>query len=445
MLRIWFNAIISICVNLVLINFIIAQFDYLILCAMCVFFVFYFFLSGRMRKASGIASYRVNEQEEQVNGLLFETINNIRTVKVMAMAEGLFTTLTKNLDELLKRVGVRIFWNQSRDSLLSALGLAFRLLMTAIIIRGIVKGQYDIGFLILFTTYFGNLSASVDQLASSSQELEMARLSIARMKHILNEPILIDQEEGKKSFPAHWEKIRFSHLSFSYGENQVLKDLSFEIRRGEKIGIVGLSGAGKSTLFKLLLKEHEHFTGDLLFDDLSIKDIGTKAYFKQVSVVLQETGVFNFSLRDNITLTNSRQRNNQQLLTQAIKTAHVSDFINKLPQGLETVIGEKGVKLSGGERQRLGLARAIFKEPQILLLDEATSHLDLESEEKIRASLETFFERVTAVVIAHRLTTIKQMDRIIVIEDGAILESGTFEELQAKEGRFAELWQKQKL
>ena len=146
-----------------------------------------------------------------------------------------------------------------------------------------------------------------------------------------------------------------------------------------------------------------------------------------------------------LTKTNTKQKNNQKLLKQALDTAHISDFLEKLPQGLDAMIGEKGIKLSGGERQRLGIARAIFKEPELLLLDEATSHLDLESEEKIRDSLYSFFEHVTAIVIAHRLTTIKAMDRILVVEQGRIIESGTFAELQAIKGRFYELWNKQVL
>ena len=185
--------------------------------------------------------------------------------------------------------------------------------------------------------------------------------------------------------------------------------------------------------------------GDILFDDVSIKRISKSDYFKQASVVLQDTEVFNFSLRDNITITNALQKENQELLEQALDTAHISEFLNKLPRGLDTIIGEKGVKLSGGERQRLGIARAIFKEPKILLLDEATSHLDLESEEKIKDSLHRFFENVTAIVIAHRLTTIKEMDKILVIEEGKLIESGNFDKLYASRGRFYELWEKQKL
>jgi ATP-binding cassette subfamily B protein len=144
-------------------------------------------------------------------------------------------------------------------------------------------------------------------------------------------------------------------------------------------------------------------------------------------------------------MTNSAQKTNEKLLQRAIKTSHVSDFLGKLPQGMDTLIGEKGIKLSGGERQRLGIARAIFKQPELLLLDEATSHLDLESEEKIRDSLKTVFKSVTAIVIAHRLTTIKEMDRILVIEEGRIIEQGSFDALYKSKGRFYDLWEKQRL
>jgi len=196
-------------------------------------------------------------------------------------------------------------------------------------------------------------------------------------------------------------------------------------------------------IFKLLLKESENYSGDILFDDLSIKKIEKKSYFAQVGVVLQDTEVFNFTLRDNITIASPKKANEEDL-KRSLDIAHVSDFMHKLPFGLDTYIGEKGVKLSGGERQRLGIARAVYKKPEILFLDEATSHLDLESEEKIKDSLHNFFQKVTAIVIAHRLTTIREMDRILVIDKGRVIESGTFDELYAKKGRLFELWEKQK-
>ncbi|MFA5076431.1 MAG: ABC transporter ATP-binding protein [Patescibacteria group bacterium] len=442
-LRIWFNNIIEIAVNLVAINIIIARFDHTVLLVLSVFLLTYFFISSTIKRRAGEASYLVNIQEEQVNGLLFEAISNIRTVKVMSMAKTLYTVLAKKMGELFRRLKVRIFWYQSRNAFLSFWANIFKIGIFIIIIRGIFGGHYEIGFLILFNSYFSKLRESIDELSSVSVDFVTSKFSVARMKEILNEPIIIDNESGKVPLSSAWQKIIFRGVSFSYESNKVLNNITFEVRRGEKVGIVGLSGAGKSTLFKLLLKEREEFKGDILFDDVSIKKIGRSGYFDLVSVVLQDTEVFNFSLRDNIVITNTKKKANQKLLKQALEVAHISDFLNRLPQGLETIIGEKGIRLSGGERQRLGIARAIFKEPQILLLDEATSHLDLESEEKIRDSLHKFFKNVTAIVIAHRLTTIREMDKILVIEDGKLIESGNFDQLCASRGRFYELWDKQ--
>lgn len=443
-LRLWFDSIIEIAVNLVAMNIIIAQFDRTVLLILGIFLTTYFFISGAMARRAGEAAYHVNAQEEEVNGLLFETINNIRTVKVMAMAQSLYDALVRETNELFKRLGIRIFWYQSRNALLSFWAGTFKVGIIIIIAKGILDGYYGIGFLILFNSYFSDLRTSIDELSNASVHFVTSKLSIARMKKILNEPIKIDDENGKAPFPTNWKNITVKHISFAYGEHKVLNNLSFNVRRGEKVGIVGVSGAGKSTLFKLLLKEREEFTGDILFDDTPIQQIKKNDYFKQVSVVLQDTEVFNFSLRDNITITNDAKKMNRKLLDQVLVTAHITELVHKLPQGLDTLIGEKGVKLSGGERQRLGIARAIFKQPEILLLDEATSHLDLESEEKIRDSLHKFFENVTAIVIAHRLTTIREMDKILVVENGKLIESGNFEELLSKQGRFFELWEKQR-
>jgi ABC-type multidrug transport system fused ATPase/permease subunit len=444
-IRIWFNSLIEIIVNFIAISFIIYRFDGRVVALLIAFLVTYFIISSVMTRRAGIASYKVNVQEEEVNGMLFEAVNNIRTVKVMAMTKSLYNILTFGMSNLMVRLRTRIIWYQSRHAGLSFWAGVWKIGILAMIITGIANGRYEVGFLILFNGYYSDLKASIDELSTATQDFIISRFAVARMKAIVNEPITIDSEENKVKLPKNWHKITLSNLSFAYGDHKVLNNISLEIKRGEKIGIVGLSGAGKSTLFKLLLKEREEFSGDILFDDISIKNISKQDYFKHVSVVLQDTEVFNLSLGDNIILSNNKQKSNQKLLQQALTTSHTNDFVSKLPDGLKTIIGEKGVKLSGGERQRLGLARAIFKQPQILLLDEATSHLDLESEEKIQDSLHKFFNEVTAIVIAHRLTTIKEMDKILVLEKGKILESGNFQELYAKRGRFYELWEKQRL
>ena len=345
--------------------------------------------------------------------------------------------------ELSKVIQKRTVRFQSRVAILSLWVIMFRFGILALIVYDIVNKNYAVGLLVLFNGYFMALASSVEELSETTQDLIICKYGIARMQQTLNEPVLIDDEENKVDLPKAWKKINIKNLSFAYAKNEVLKNISFEIKRGERVGVVGLSGAGKSTLMKLLLKENESYDGEILFDDIPLRKIKKRSYFKQVGVVLQDTEVFNFTLRENITIA-SLKKQSEKVLQQALDIAHVTDFVSKLPLGLETFIGEKGIKLSGGERQRLGIARAVFKQPEILFLDEATSHLDLESEEKIKDSLHKFLKKVTAVVIAHRLTTIREMDKILVIEKGHIIESGSFEQLYGSKGRLYELWEKQK-
>src|SRR3989344_211764 len=444
-LRIWVNNIIEIIINFVGITFVIAQFDKVIALLTLVFLVTYYILARILRGRAARAAQIANIQEENVQGILFETLNNIRSVKVLGMAEALLSTVVRESDNLFSKITKRIFWFQTGNSARGLWAQFFQLGIIIFIVYGILHGKYEVGFLVLFYGYFGSLIQSVAELADITQEFIIAKFSVQRMMQILGEPIRIDSKEGKVTFPRDWKKISLQDVSFSYGNNTVLRNVSFDVNRGEKVGIVGLSGAGKSTLFKLLLKEYESYSGRILIDTIPLTDIRREDYFKYSAVVLQETEVFNFSLRDNVILANIVEAGNEDLFEKAIRESHVKDFLQKLPHGVDTLIGEKGVKLSGGERQRVGIARAVFKDPQILLLDEATSHLDIESEEKIQSSLHEFFQNVTAVVIAHRLTTIREMDRIIVIEDGELIEEGNFDELYAKKGRFFELWEKQNL
>lgn len=444
-LRIWINNIIEITINLVGIILIILHFDFGIGVTVSFFLISYYIFAHFYRTRGVRAADIVNAKEEYRSGILFESISNIRSVKVMSMADTILNKLSVNALDLFGTIKRRIFWFQAGNSLRNFYAQLFRIGVMIFIVWGVLRGKYEIGFLILFTGYFGTVWQSMSEFTDVSEDFAVAKNSIFRMQTILNTPIVIDSEEGKISFPTDWKAIEIKNVSFSYQNKLVLDGISFVVKRGQKVGIVGLSGAGKSTLFKLLLKEHESYTGEILFDGGLLKNISKKDYFNHLAVVLQDTELFNSSLRENITISNQKEEKNQKLLENAITTAHVGDFIPKLPEGIESIIGEKGVKLSGGEKQRVGIARAIFKNPQILLLDEATSHLDIESEEKIKDSLHTFFSNVTAIVIAHRLTTIKEMDEIIVIENGKIIESGNFKKLFKAKGRFFELWEKQKL
>jgi len=445
LVRMWFDTIIASAVNLVGMTVVIAQFDGFIALLLFLFFVTYFAMAVPLTRRAGEASNATNRGEEDIGGLLHEVIGNIRSVKVLGMGRGLLTILHQKFGDLFCKIQLRIWRFRFRGAVLNLWSQLFRLGLIGVVLMGIMRGQYEVGFLVLFYNYYGYVWDSIDKLSDLSLEYVVAKYGFLRMKQLLDAEVGIDRNEGKQTFPKRWKNVSVSHLSFAYGKKEVLHDLSFSIRRGERIGVVGVSGAGKSTLFKLLLKEHENYQGEILLDQMPLKSVKKSSFFRAAAVVLQDTEVFNFSLRDNIAMANPTRAHDAKLMRKALAVSRVTDFLDRLPMGLETVIGEKGIRLSGGEKQRLGIARAVFKDPELLFLDEATSHLDLESEEKIRDSLHHFFQSVTAIVIAHRLTTIREMDRIIVLENGRIIEEGTFAKLIARKGRFEKMWKRQSL
>lgn len=445
LIRIWTDTIVFVTVNVIGMLVVLSRTDVRVSLLMALFLVTYLCISIPMGRRASAAAKLVNQHEEDFSGLGFEAINNIRTVKVMNIFPRIYPRLKKQAADIFEAVRRRIIWFRTRSLAQSTWSQLFRVIVTILIGYGIVQGRYTIEFLLLFNFFFSILRESVEELSEVSQEIVISRHHLARLNDILREPVRIDSDKNKKNFPATWKKISFQNVSFAYGDNQVLKNISFDIHRGEKIGIVGLSGAGKSTIFKLLLKEYEDYTGDILINDIPLKKIKRSSYFDHVAIVPQETEVFNFSLRDNVTISADIEHVDEKKLARTLEIAHMTDFMKKLPEGINTLIGEKGIKLSGGEKQRVGIARAIFKQPDILFLDEATSHLDLESEEKIKDSLHQFFKNVTALVIAHRLSTIQEMDRILLFEGGQLLEEGNFQALYKKKGRFFELWEKQNL
>lgn len=442
-LRMWYGMMLEIGVNFFGMIFIISRVTPGLGASLLFFVVIFLSLSAIMVRPISAVENHVDQQEEDVHGLSYEGIHNIRTVKALGMAGSLSQRLGQLLQNMLRTIKRRIFLYQRRSTVLNAWGQVFRYTSIFFIVYGIVHHRYDIGFLVLFQSYFNRLWESVGELSEMAPDVVTAKYAVGRMEYILREPITIEQTLDRQPFPALWSTLTIDGVSFSYGQEDVLHDLSFTVRRGERIGVVGLSGAGKTTLFKLLMKEHENYRGQILFDVVPLSHIEKMSFINHVAVVLQDTEVFNFTLRENIRIADPQ--GDEQTMERALTTAHVTDFLDKLPSGLDTIIGERGFRLSGGERQRLGIARAIYKQPQLLLLDEATSHLDLESEQQIQDSLQHVFRSVTAIVIAHRLTTIKQMDRIIVIENGRALEIGDFNTLMQRRGRFFELWERQRL
>ncbi len=439
-LRAWINVYISLIINFIAVPFIFFKLDYKVSILAVVFIVSYFIISKKLQKPGVLAHHHYQIEDEKVNGLFVESIGNIRTVRLLGLAEEIKKRVNSLLLTMLVWGKERIMRFQFRGHFNAWYGDLWRIIILSFVSYGIMQGHYEVGFIILFSTYFTEILTSVQELADISQDVAVYEQSIARMHHLIGRDI--PEETGKELFPTNWQTLEVKNLSFAYDGQIALKNVSFTVKKGERVGVVGLSGAGKSTLFKLLLNERGDYEGTISIGGVDIRTIKQKEYYRHVSVVPQDTEVFNLTLKDNIAMVSENK--SEARLNTALDVSHVREFLSKLPQGIESLIGERGVKLSGGERQRLGIARAIYKDPSILLLDEATSHLDLESEEKIKDSLHQFFQNVTALVIAHRLTTIREMDKIIVIEKGKIIEEGSFTELVKKKGRFYELWQKQK-
>jgi ATP-binding cassette, subfamily B, bacterial len=246
-----------------------------------------------------------------------------------------------------------------------------------------------------------------------------------------------DSPSAKDILISKVPTIKLTKLNFSYGSIQDIKNFSLDIPAGQKLGVVGHSGAGKSTFFKLLMRLYQVGNKQIFINDHDINSFTKESFRKNLAVVDQETLMFNRTIKENITL---GRKVSKKELQKVLKDSHCLEFIHKLPEGLETKVGERGVKLSGGQRQRVGIARAMLKGAPILLLDEATSALDSESEKCVQDSLHKLSKGKTVIAIAHRLSTLLEMDRIIVMHKGQIVEDGTHQQLLQKNGIYAELW-----
>jgi len=410
------------------------------------FYVFtYYALSYVQTRRAERQSIYVSEQEEALESTAYESVNNILTVKTMGFAGPVIAYVKCGADALMREIRTRINYFRVREGSLNTYTIFARLAGFAFIGWGIAHGRHEVGLLIMFSGYFDLVWRATSELAQVTNEIAIHKVEVARMMELMAlEPTI--EGKGTKTFPVTWERLGAEHVSFAYRKRKVLDDVTLSIRKGEKVGLVGHSGAGKSTLFKILLKLYEDYEGTVSFDGMPLRDIDRASYVRRVAVVQQETELFDLSLKDNIAIVAGKKRIDVSRFSRALATAHLDELVKSLPQGADTLVGEKGVKLSGGEKQRLGIARAVYKNPEILFLDEATSHLDADSERKIQDSLHEFFKgSLTAIVIAHRLSTIRQMDRIIVLEKGRIAEEGTFEALLEKRGVFYTLWEKQRL
>jgi ATP-binding cassette subfamily B protein len=384
-----------------------------------------------------------SEADSAIVGGIADVIGNQHTVMLFASAkheEKRFGSLVEKWRSAITRSWYADEYIWAVQGLLTV-GIQLGLLYGAFYFWRL--GKLTIGDFVLIQTYAIGI---VENLVGVTRELRRVYDAVAdasEMVGILNQPHSIVDAPHARDLKVQGGALSMQHVTFSYGDSResVLKDFSIDIKAGEKVGVVGKSGAGKSTLVKLLLRHYDITQGSIVIDGQDIRSVTQDSLREHIAFVPQESMLFHRSLRENIAYGNIAA--SDQEIYEASQKAYAHDFIERLPKKYETYVGERGVKLSGGERQRVAIARAILKDAPILILDEATASLDSESEVAIQNALHKLMEGKTVLAIAHRLSTLREMDRIIVLDQGQIVEDGTHDELVARGGIYSELWSHQ--
>lgn len=385
--------------------------------------------------------HELNKISEKVSGKVHESASNVLSVKSLGLRD-VFEESTRKFEEEYYRIWYKMKKTGRIKSAVTnsfaAIGYAVFLVLVGF---DFVAGAITIGSIFVFASYFNQLRNSLGYVSDMVDTYIEIKASIGRLMTILGEDVFDRESDDLKEVPENWKTISFRNVSFQYKDEPVLRDFSLTIHRGEKIGLVGRSGCGKSTITKLLLGLYRPTKGEILIDGVSLDTFKHSSVTSAITPVLQDSEMFDTTLAENITI--STPRKNTRRLEEAIRISSLDEVITKLPKGLDTMLGEKGYKVSGGERQRIGVARAVYKDSSLLILDEATSHLDSKTEHAIQTHLEQDLTDKTLLLIAHRLSTLQNVDRIIVMDKGRAVEEGTFGELLKQKGIFAMLYRLQ--
>ena len=401
--------------------------------------VYFFF--GRLRKLTRVCSQALAE----VQGFLHERVQGMSVIKSFAIEDNEAKNFDNHNKNFLQRAFQHTRWNAYSFAAINTVTDLGPIIVIGVGSYLAITGSITVGTLAAFVGYLEQLFGPLRRLVSSFTTLTQSFASMDRVFQLMDEDYDIKNGIGAQPIKISKGQIDLKHVSFKYNENEkeVLHDINLTINKGETVAFVGMSGGGKSTLINLIPRFYDVTQGEILIDHHNVKDFLTGSLRNQIGLVQQDNILFSDTVKENILL--GRPDATDDEVVEAAKMANAHDFISNLPNGYDTEVGERGVKLSGGQKQRLSIARIFLNNPPVLILDEATSALDLESEAIIQEALDVLSKDRTTLIVAHRLSTITHADRIVVMENGRIVETGTHQQLINKRGAYEHLYSIQNL
>ena len=417
-------------------------FDYLYLTVIIVMIAVYIWFTFKVTEWRVKIRKIMNDQDTDANQKAIDSLLNYETVKYFSAEEreaNRYDGAIKQYEKAALTTAYSLAFLNFGQSLIITAGLIIVMVMAAL---GVQSGYLTVGDFVMVNAYMIQITMPLNFLGTVYREIRQGLVDMGEMFDLLEQPVEILDSENASELKITDGHISFENVTFGYNKSRlIIQNVSIEINSRETIAIVGPSGSGKSTIGRLLFRFYDAQQGSIKIDGQDIRDVTQESLHRSIGVVPQDTVLFNDTIYYNIAygLDNASRAE----VEKAAKDAQIHDFILSLPDGYETTVGERGLKLSGGEKQRVGIARTLLKNPPILLLDEATSALDTETEREIREALTNASEGRSVLTIAHRLSTIADADRIIVLENGSIVEIGTHEALLSKRGRYYSLWTKQ--
>ncbi|WP_077598381.1 ABC transporter ATP-binding protein [Olsenella urininfantis] len=410
-----------------------------------VMMVVYVALAYRMYKRILPLSAAASTAQNKLSGVLSDAVTNILAVKTYGREDFERETFTTSNRDAMLAANSNMRATMWRSFTTSFLITVIMFVVSIFVAGGNAWFGISAGTLVVMFTYTYNLTMRFNYFNSMMQRINRALGDAAEMTRVLDEPTLVADDEGASPLRVSEGRIDFEHIGFRYADAQaddkVFDNLNLHIPAGQRMGLVGRSGSGKTTLTKLLLRLDDVQEGRVLVDGQDVSRTTQQSLRQQVAYVPQEALLFHRTIRENIAY--GRPDASEEEIRAAAADANALEFIERLPLGFDTMVGERGVKLSGGQRQRVVIARAILVDAPILVLDEATSALDSESEALVQDALENLMRGRTSIVVAHRLSTVAALDRIVVLSHGQIVEDGTHHELVEAKGEYAGLWDRQ--